>query len=572
MKFNSLTSAALLGTAVLLASCGGGGGDAPAPQASLQLSGTAATGLALASAAVEVKCATGGGTATTAADGTYTLAIPQGALPCMVQVTGSGAASAIVLHSVAQAGSTDAATAVTSAKANVTPLTELVVAQVVAGLPADFFVNFGSGSSAVLTQDKITAAATAVASALKDAGIDLGGIDPLQAPLVAATGTSTGNAYDKLLDDLAKKVTADALPLLVTQVANAAATGSTLTDAMAAVQGGGLPGCPYVLSGNYRAIDYFGRMTLRPINFAAKTFGAGDGVNQMTIVQDGTNPCEFTATLNLNGQVGEWQVAFGPGGVGIYRARIAAPTASAGTPGLIFPVQSHGYAEVAGTWTSLVTGYFPDQGGIEHNFGQMVLGGDRSAKECDYAQTTDWSCQPDTTTQTVADRADGGFDLVEGTTTVANVYGYRAPNGVLNLFGTTNASGSADSAVEQTSIILLKTQPLTLPAVGSVDRYSEELMLFSNGSHTTTGVTSTEATIAAVDATTGTLQRQRADLTAADTWHVNQPISGFRQRDANPTANRSAAYGTALPGLGINVTTNVATATGRWIDYTVTRP
>lgn len=572
MKSRNVGSFAALAVTVLLASCGGGGGSAP-PAASLEVSGTAALGVAFANAAVEVKCAAGTATATTGADGSYTVTVPQGALPCVVQVTGSGTVSGIVLHSVVDAGSIDKASGVTTARANVTPLTELVVAQLAAASPADFFAAFGDGSAGQVTGDKLAAAATAVAAALKDAGIDLAGVDPLQGELVAATGATEGNAYDKLLDALGAKVSPEALPVLVAQIANAAATGSSsgLTDAMAAVQGGGLPGCPYVLSGNYRAIDFFGRTTLRPIDFAAKTFGAGDGVNQMALVQDGTNPCAFTATLTLNGQVGEWQVAFGPGGIGIYRARIAAPTASAGVTGLIFPVQSHALSEVAGSWDFLNSGYFPGDG-VQHYAGKVVVDANGGATTCDYAPSASWACQADGTARSLAARSDGGFDLQEGSTTVANVYAYRGPTGRLNLFGTTNASGSTDAAVEQTSLVLTQLEPFTLPEAGSVDKYTETLILFAwDGTRSTNGVTSDSATNVAVDATAGTVQRERSDGTS-DIWHINQPVSGMREREANVAAKRSAAYQIHLAGTGVALTTNAAGAPGRWLAYAVKRP
>ena len=573
MNLKVVRSAAAIAAAVLLASCGGGGGGSSASEPSLQMSGTAAIGLALTNAVVEVKCATGTGSATTTGTGTYTVTIARGALPCVLQVTGAGGASNVVLRSVVAAGSTDATTGVTTAKANVTPLTELVVAQLAAALPGEFFSSFDGNAAALLTPARIADAGSTIATALKNAGIDLGGIDPLTGDLVAATNTTAGNAYDQILDALAAKVPTDALPLLVTQVANAASTGSStqLADAMTAVQGGGLPGCPYVLSGNYRAIDYLGRMTLRPIDFSARTFGAGDGVNQMSLVQDGTNPCAFTATLTQNGQTGEWQVAFGPGGVGIYRARIAAPTASVGVTGMIFPVQAHAYADVTGAWDTLTSGYFPGEG-IQHYRGKATLAADRNASSCDYDPAAAWACQAGSG-QTVAERSDGGFDLQEaGATTVATLYAYRGPNGAMNMFGTTNPAGSSSSTAEQTSIVLTKLAPWSLPEVGSIGKYSETLIQYTSptGTRSTNGVTSDQIMNIAVDATANTVQRQRQSDGRIDTWHLNQPLSGFRTRDPNGAA--STAYQSVVTGTGVVLTTNAAGATGRFLAYSVMRP
>jgi hypothetical protein len=575
MKLKVVQTVAAIGASVLLASCGGGGGSSSsAPDPSLQVAGTAAIGTALASASVEVKCATGSGTATTSGTGSYTVSIARGTLPCVVQVTGTGDTASIVLHSAVQAGSTDSATAVTTAKANVTPLTELVIAQFAATLPANYFASFSSSSAGTLTQDKLAAAATAIVAALKTAGVDLGAIDPLRGELVAASGGTAGNAYDKALDALAQKVTVDALPLLVTQVANGAASGSStgLSDAMVSVQGGGLPGCPYVLSGNYRAIDYLGRMTLRPINFADKTFGAGDGVSQMALVQDGKNPCAFTATLQQNGQVGEWMVAFGPGGIGIYRARIAAPTPSVGITGIIFPVQAHSYADVAGTWDSLETGYYPGEG-VQNYRGKMTFAADRTGSMCDYDPAAAWACNPESSGVTVTERSDGGFDLFDGgSTPVANVYAYQAPTGALALFGTTNASGSTDAAVEQTNIVLTKLKPWTLPEVGSTSKYAETLVLYTSatGTRSTDPVTSNQVTNIAVDASANKVQRKRQSDGRIDTQDLNQPIPGVRTRE--PGTNFSAAYQMNVTGTGLTLTTNVETAAGRWLAYSVGRP
>src|SRR5689334_18910701 len=140
MHFQRKASTLVVGAlAALVAACGGGGGGGsvattappppPPPQASLQVSGTAAVGAALANAPVQAKCATGSGTATTAADGSYSISIVGGALPCLVKVTGSADGETVTLHSVADSGTTNAADAVTSAKANATPLTELIITQ-----------------------------------------------------------------------------------------------------------------------------------------------------------------------------------------------------------------------------------------------------------------------------------------------------------------------------------------------------------------------------------------------------------------------------------------------------------
>jgi len=75
----------------VLASCGGGGGNGdgdsggptpPPPSANMVVTGTVASGAALAAAVVDAKCLGGAGSATSAADGTYTVTIADGRLPC----------------------------------------------------------------------------------------------------------------------------------------------------------------------------------------------------------------------------------------------------------------------------------------------------------------------------------------------------------------------------------------------------------------------------------------------------------------------------------------------------------
>ena len=136
--------------AAALAACGdggdggGGGGSGPPPAAasSITLGGTAARGEALAAAAVGVKCASGtpaAATATTAGSGAYSVTIEGASLPCVLRVTGAGGE---VYHSVA-AGSASSGSFV----ANLSPLTEMMVAQIAGGAPGAFYDGFGSRSA-----------------------------------------------------------------------------------------------------------------------------------------------------------------------------------------------------------------------------------------------------------------------------------------------------------------------------------------------------------------------------------------------------------------------------------------
>jgi hypothetical protein len=299
LKLQSLALSAAA-AALLVTGCGGGGGggggdDLVQAVPSLQVSGTAATGAALAAAAVEVKCAAGTGTATTSATGAYTVTITNGALPCLVEVKKTVGSTTVSLHSVVEAGTLNEADRRTSAVANVTPITEMIVAQLAAAMPEDSFKGF---KGEAITPAQVQAATAAVLAALKGVAIDLGAINPLKAELVAGATKGQGNAYDKLLDALGDKIDPASLPLVVNQIALAAVTKSEdgLSTAMAAVSGGSLPGCPAAVSGKYRTLDHFGRLVTRSVDFAAKKFQAANGVDFLDITFDAAKPCEFTAS------------------------------------------------------------------------------------------------------------------------------------------------------------------------------------------------------------------------------------------------------------------------------------
>lgn len=222
MKYPTILALTL--STAFLAACGGGGGGGSASPAGasgtngtttdLTLSGTAATGKAIAGAIINAKCQVGTGTATTIADGTYSLVVAGGKLPCVLQITNPADGSK--LHTVATgSGST--------ALANITPLTEMLVARVLRNDPTVFFAAFDAAAATL----KVTAAS--VKTAQTDVGAVLSGtvdtsalVDFIATPLKAATPSNPtgGDSQDKMLDALRVKVSAAQL----TQVVSALAT------------------------------------------------------------------------------------------------------------------------------------------------------------------------------------------------------------------------------------------------------------------------------------------------------------------------------------------------------------
>ncbi len=203
---------------VALAACGGGGGGAGSAaistSTSLTVTGTAATGLAIAGATVTGKCKVGTGTATTLANGTFTLTVTDGQLPCVLQVTNP--ADGTKLHTLV---SGTAATAV----ANITPLTEMTTARVLGSEPNVFFAAFDAAAASQKVTTANIASAQTVIGLVFTGTIDLTGIaNFITTPLVAATQGSptSGDAQDKLLDALKLKLTKAQLGTVTTALAN----------------------------------------------------------------------------------------------------------------------------------------------------------------------------------------------------------------------------------------------------------------------------------------------------------------------------------------------------------------
>lgn len=175
-------------SSAVLASCGGSDSDN-----GVSISGVAATGAAMARASYSVKCASGTATGTTGADGSYRVFVSNGSFPCLIEASSSQGK----VHSVALSSTR-------SAVANITPLTEQLLGQISADTAA-FFDSFSAANSASLAADKIKAAQDAVLAALAANGVSVPSsvTNLLEGPLNPATGTQTGNDYDKLLDTVA---------------------------------------------------------------------------------------------------------------------------------------------------------------------------------------------------------------------------------------------------------------------------------------------------------------------------------------------------------------------------------
>jgi hypothetical protein len=580
---NKLFFPMLIAATAVLAACGGGGGDDALPpvqaaSASTTVSGTAATGLALASSAVEVKCASGSGSATTNTNGSYTLSITDGSLPCIIRVTGEADGTTVTLHSVVEAGTTTGTT--TTAIANVTPLTEMIVAQLTGTLPSELFDSFNASASTQITQAGLNTATTAVVTVIEDAtGIDLGSVDPFKSQLVPATATTQGNAYDDYLESLKVQISLADLPLIVNQIAAAAsAPASPELPSLASIVASAdsfLPGCPAARSGMYRSIDYWGRTLVRQIDFKTMKYNFGNGDPLFDITADPQKPCEFTAAGTSNNEQFQTDFVMGPSGAGAYRGQNL--TTARSVIGYLFPIQAHPVSAVVGKWSFLQTGYMPSDG-VSHYAGQATFNADQSAKFCDYNPANNWVCEEDpnnTVAEKVVARTDGGLTLDNGSEPVP-MYAYRAPNGSLTIFATTNPTGATGADVEQTSIVATKLQPLALPAVGTVTKYWDLNLSRLNGVNSTNPIWTDSNTVTAVITAEASFTRVRQSDSRPDTWRNNHPLDGSRFR-APFTWNAQSHVGVnqiLISGLGMAASINAApsSSTLHFYGISVVRP
>ena len=186
---------------VLLASslatgCGGGGGDVAVPVTALTaLGGTAAVGSPIVGAALSVVCASGAPLSTsTSGTGSWSVNTTGATFPCAVQVrsgTVGGTANAVSYHAVA----------LNPGVANVTPLTDLIVANL-AGVkvPTTWFASVAAAPATLtaFTPAKVDTALGNVRSALGTV------VSNSPHPVTVAFTPVLGNAMDDVLAALAK--------------------------------------------------------------------------------------------------------------------------------------------------------------------------------------------------------------------------------------------------------------------------------------------------------------------------------------------------------------------------------
>ena len=182
-------------SAAILSACGGGsGGEGPAADTNAYVQGTAAYGAAMAKASITVTDKAGKTvTVTSDENGDYKATVTGFAAPLLITATGVSGDSVRVYHAIFNA----ALTAGSASRANVTPLTEAVVAMASSdGKSPEEFID--TAKLAALDSAKLVKAVEALNAIIKDVASDLGaaGFDPLSSTFKA----DRSSAGDKLLD------------------------------------------------------------------------------------------------------------------------------------------------------------------------------------------------------------------------------------------------------------------------------------------------------------------------------------------------------------------------------------
>ena len=518
---SGLLTTILAGTiALALSACGGGGGGA-APAATpldLVLTGTAATGGAISGGAVDAKCATGTGTATTAPNGSFTITISAGVLPCALRVT----AGATVLHSVATGTGQ-------SARANLTPVSELTVARLAAALPATYYAAFDAAAAAALTDAVAQAAASAVIETLKPGGVDFSATaNVLNGALVAANGTVVGDAYDQGLDALQSKLTASGTTqaqltqavALATPGAAAATLSTTASLPPELLLAPQAANCASLRSGRYRVVVNTDGGTgpatgVITVNAPALTFVDTLGATETLVV---TGPCSYT-----NEDGGEVVV----NKAGIIMSRVAAVSGPL-QGAVLFPEQSHSVAELAGVYNTMAFDRTAAGGPIHLTSSTLTLdatGKLTAINFCDDLRTCVAATAATLPDLTFASSAGGGFTVTNTTAGfVDRAFAYRAGGGELMLVSL-STPGHITFATRDVAALM--------PPVGRV-RQSNNMFLGS--AYTAPAAISlSKFTVTSVDTAAGTYSRAAVlnfttGVTRPETIQINSLRSGYAHR------------------------------------------
>ena len=541
-------AAVFVPTAIALAACGGSddASDPPGPVAPsvLSVSGTAATGAAIAAGAIDAKCSAGFGAGVSAADGSYRIEISDGSLPCILRVT---AADGTVLHSLAS-GSGAAATA------NLTPLSELLVARLAGAAPASFFNSFDASR---VTSDELQAANTAVTELLQAAGIDMAGVgNVLTAALVAANGSTPGNGFDQSLDALKAKLAASGTSL--SQLRDTVARSSPAAASSARSNTASLPAelllrpaaanCAALRSGSYRFVGFSKQDGIDTDTFTvdAPTLLLTGVDGPQTLVPNG--PCRYT--------VGDLDITVAASGAMLVRFE-EEPGGNVWHAGIAFPEQRHRLSALAGTWNVMGLEDVEENGRFVIVDGQMELRADGRPTSITYCTNNAEGCSTPDSAELSKIRfsaaADGSLSWSHaGEGWTIPVFAYRAGGGELMLV-TLGENGDF--------LVFTRQVAATMPVLG---RVSESVNYAVTNTLIATPASDSKNTVFSIDTATNRYVRDSVfntttGATQPETVVLNERRTGVSRRIPGPAtgsdgSNRNVTEWLAmgLQGMGMS--------------------
>ncbi|PLQ00248.1 hypothetical protein [Cupriavidus pauculus] len=523
--------------AAALSACGGGS-DSGAPSAtpaalSTKLSGTAAVGAALPNATVQAKCASGSGSATTAADGTFVINIPDAKRPCVLSVT---TADDVTLHSVVEAGTS------TNAVANITPLTELITASLAGGNTKAFFDSFDATAQSKLNADGLRGAIDAVKLILTGT-VDLAGVDPLKDTLVAAHGSTPGNALDQRLDTLGAALASSKTS--ISDLSDAVASNKGSTDGIKTLLNPASATCASYRSGKYHKVDLTANTIQRFTVDAVALTRTNDATSASEqYAANAAEACRFGNT--------DARLLVSKSGIGLERR--------AGAASLLIPEQTIPLSELAGDWVAMSFERETNPGNYGSGLIQFnVDGAGKFTKAADCGMSGCGQPWPASDLPTFSANANGGFDLTD-TSGTARAFGFKGVDGQLGIV-IVHANG-----------FMVARHPVArvLPVVGFTNAYWDAALDAAG----VTDITTFSNTVIAVDAATRTYTRQRNDG-RIDTWQDNAPFTGVRYRPlvapVNGLPGAAESIGMSLSNTGLTVSINV-NPTNPFYSISIDRP
>ena len=527
--------------AVVLTACGGGGGGDSAPatitatpqQINASISGTVAVGAALPQVKVTATCAQGTGNATTAADGTFKIAITNAIRPCVLSAVSS---DGVTLHSLVEAGNTP------NIVANVTPLTELITAALAQGSTTDF-AAFGAAAQARLTEANL-AAALALVKQLLGGSVDLAGLNPIKDPLVAATSGQAGNALDQLLDQLAARLAAartsvDKLSGAVGKNSGVAALlqpGAETCEAMKTAS-------DFFLAGQ----GGFSRVRYDTATAQLSTLDSqGNTVSKSPLMPYQGEACRYIATGN--GVVNDVMVS--RSGIALMRN-----LSTWKLPALMVPAQQRPMSDLAGDWNAVGferaapgQAFYPTRITFTINAsGQFTAGGDCTGTN---VSCTAW---PQNELPVLTQNAHGDYTLTD-------------PNGSAALAAFKDTDGVVVAVVSTANGLIIATKQVErqMPVVGTANSYWD-VTVFQNLS---SEMAEASTTITSADAVTGNYTRIRNDG-RVDSWKQNAPINGLRYRAGDSLSRKGIALTLGATGFGVMISLDPSSL---FYDISVNRP